>query len=66
MINYDANLEKRKKDFEKGLISSLELTSEEKEKLKEIYINEIESNNKEILSIKGKIKTIKKEIDNLV
>lgn len=66
MINYDANLEKRKRAFEKGLISSLELTSEEKEKLKQIYINEIENNNKEILSIKGKIKTIKKEIDNLV
>ena len=46
MINYDANLEKRKRAFEKGLISSLELTSEEKEKLKQIYINEIESNHK--------------------
>lgn len=66
LINYDSNFEKRKADFEKGILSTCDLTQEEIEKLTLIYKTQIDSNRKEIAETKYKIKQIKKKIDNMV
>lgn len=66
MINYDSNFEKKKRDFEKGIISIYDLDEEEIAKLTECYEKEIASNNMEIEMTKSKIKNLKKKIDSIV
>lgn len=66
MDKYDPNFEKVKSDFEKGIISVVDLNEEYLERLTKYYKNEIEYNKKEIEITKNKIKSLKNKIDNIV
>ena len=60
------SLNKKKMDFEKGIISFKDLTEEEMEKIIKSYDEEIEKNKAEIEETKEKIRNLKKKIDNIV
>lgn len=59
-------LNKKKKDFEKGIISFKDLTEEEMEKMIKSYDEEIKRNKADIKETKEKIKQLKKKIDDMV
>lgn len=66
MIKYDFEFEKMREDFENGKILLKDLTKEQMEKLTNYYKKEIESNKIDISITNGKIKNLKKKIDDLV
>ena len=59
-------LDKKKADFEKGMISFKDFTKEEMEYLIKSYDEEIEKNKTEIKATKEKIKELKKKIEDIV
>ena len=60
------DFEKKKKDFEKGIISAKSFTADEMKLLMKDYNEEIENNKKDIKIVKNKVKVLKNRIDNLV
>ncbi len=65
MINLNSEFEKRRADFETGIISEQDLSQEEVEKLTAYYQAQIASDRREIDETKYKIRAIKKKIDEM-